>query len=337
MHFWDNVINEYIKDQYTLMQLHPGFLYSDGTPEEKMGGEKYKMKLTVIVRPEHIGRTIESLLRSELNISSRLLKKMRRLNHIYLNGQPHYAVTKVSEGDIIEACPDTAEASKKITPRNLSLEILYQDDCFLVINKRPFMVVHPLCNHIDDTVANGVAYLLMKEGHKAAIHPVNRLDRDTSGIVLFAKNAYVQEELTRQMHVGTFVKEYIAFVSGCPNPEKGLIDAPIARTRNSIMLREVAADGAKAITHYETLKSDNKITLLKLRLETGRTHQIRVHLCHIGHTIIGDTLYGDTFGEQIGITRQMLHSWHTSFVHPVSKKQVSFTAPLPADMQYIFK
>ncbi len=176
--------------------------------------------------------------------------------------------------------------------------------------------------------------ILMRYGLYKKIRPVNRLDKDTSGLVIFAKNEYVQENLIKQMKNKTFIKEYYAIVSGNLAKTKGTIDMPIARKSNSIIERTVSPFGDAAITHYELIKNYDKYCFIKVLLETGRTHQIRVHFAYLGNPILGDSLYGCT--SEL-ISRQALHAHKLQFIHPVSKKITSYEAPIPKDMENLIK
>ena len=173
--------------------------------------------------------------------------------------------------------------------------------------------------------------ILNLPGLNKRIRPVNRLDRDTTGVVLFAKNEYIQECLIKQMANNTFYKEYIAILDGKLENQKGIINAPISRKDGSIIERCIDENGSKAISHYELIDTKNNLSLVKFILETGRTHQIRLHSKHIGHPIIGDTLYGN---ESSLITRQALHCYKISFIHPISKNKLELVAPIPQDMEF---
>ena len=187
-------------------------------------------------------------------------------------------------------------------------------------------------DHFEDSLSNGIRFYFDEIGLKRKIRPVNRLDKDTSGIVIFAKNEYVQECLVKQMKKNTFVKEYIAVCSGSFDCKAGTIDAPIARKEDSIIERCVSEAGDKAVTHYEVLKNVNNYSVVKCILETGRTHQIRVHLAHIGHPLLGDTLYGTSSPL---ISRQALHAYKVKFIHPISLKSIELTAKIPNDIENI--
>ena len=190
------------------------------------------------------------------------------------------------------------------------------------------MVVHPSSYHLNNTLANGVKHYL---NNNKKIRPINRLDRDTSGIVMFAKNEYIQELIKND---NTIQKEYLAIVTGIMEKNKGTINAPIARKEGSIMERIVDESGQEAITHYEVLDEsiEMNLSLVRVILETGRTHQIRVHFTHLGHPLLGDTLYGT---ESNLINRQALHAWKISFIHPITKEKLIISADFPADIQNI--
>ena len=187
-------------------------------------------------------------------------------------------------------------------------------------------------NHYTDSLSNGLKYYFDTIHLKRKIRPVNRIDKNTSGLVIFAKNEYTQECLIRQMNQHKFYKEYIAICNGIFNEKSGVINAPIARKENSIIERCINDDGDIAITHYEVLQENIKdsYSIIKCILETGRTHQIRVHMQYINHPLLGDTLYGISSNL---ISRQALHSYKCSFMHPLTKKVVEYIAPIPQDMQ----
>ena len=218
--------------------------------------------------------------------------------------------------------------------KKMDLDILYEDDCLLIINKPADIPVHPSILHYEDSLSNGVKYYFDSKNIKTKIRPVNRLDKDTSGIVIFAKNEYIQESLIKQMKNNIFKKEYYAILEGNLDKNNGTINAPISRKEGSIIEREINSNGDNSITHFELIKNYNNICLVKFILETGRTHQIRVHSKYIGHPILGDSLYGN---KSELISRQALHAYKFQFLHPISKKQVSIQIDLPYDMKKIIK
>ena len=209
------------------------------------------------------------------------------------------------------------EDNSNIIPKEIHLNIIYEDEAILVINKPAGIATHPSRMHFDNTLSNGVKFYFDTISLHKKIRPVNRLDLNTSGIVIFAKNEYVQENLIRQMSDNYFKKEYLAICDGIFEDKKGTINKPIARKEGSIIERCVSENGKPSITHYEVLEEFDNCSLVNCILETGRTHQIRVHMASIGHPISGDTLYGK---ESNFINRQALHCFRISFIHPISNK-----------------
>lgn len=188
--------------------------------------------------------------------------------------------------------------------------------------------------HYTDSLANGVKFCFEQKNIKKKIRPINRLDKDTSGIVIFAKNEYIQEFLVKEMKKNTFFKEYIAVCEGIFESKIGTINLPIGRKENSIIERCVCSNGDIAITHYNVLKSLKNTSVVHVTLETGRTHQIRVHLSNIGHPILGDTLYGNPSSV---INRQALHAYKVKFIHPITGLNVEYIATIPSDIKSIIK
>jgi len=273
--------------------------------------------------------TLRQILKNKWHISSRLLIKLKNNNSIFVNEANVYIDYPLKLGDKILVDMNFNEISENIVPIKMALDIIYEDDYYLVINKPANMPVHPSASHYTDSLSNGVQYYFAKNNIQTKIRPVNRLDKDTSGIVIFAKNEYIQEALIRQMKTKEFVKEYIAVLEGNLDNTIGTINAPIARKDGSIIERCVSPDGEAAVTHYDLIKNYNNYCTVKFLLETGRTHQIRVHCKHIGHSIIGDTLYGSPSKL---ISRQALHSCRVSFVHPITHNIVEYISDIPKDM-----
>ena len=266
-------------------------------------------------------KTINEIIINEFNLSSRLFYKLIHNREIYLNSSPVDTRQIAKIGDIITIDLNYDEDNSNIVPLKMELNIIYEDDALLILNKPAGIAVHPSILHYDNSLANGVRYYFDNINLKKKIRPVNRLDFDTSGLIIFAKNEYVQENLIRQMQNNTFHKEYMCLAEGIFENSKGIINAPIDRKPNSIIERCVSPDGKMAITHYEILKSFDNYSLVKCILETGRTHQIRVHLAYIGHPLLGDSLYGHPSDI---INRQALHSYKISFLHPISNKEINF-------------
>ena len=279
-------------------------------------------------------KTIKQVLSNALDISNRLLVKLKKNKRIYLNGKEAYVTKEITIGDKLEIDIDFDEESDNIVPTKMDLKILYEDNYLLIIDKEPNTPVHPSLLHFEDSLSNGVKYYFEKNNIKRLIRPVNRLDKDTSGIVVFAKNEYVQELLVKQMKSGSFRKEYIALLEGHLEEESGIIDMPISRKDNSIIEREINIHGDRAVTIYELIKNfeieSKKISYVKFILETGRTHQIRVHSKYIGHPILGDPLYGSKSNL---ISRQALHAYKISFFHPITKKELVIESDIPNDIK----
>lgn len=284
-----------------------------------------------IDKDEHYDNVLH-VLKEQFLLSDRLITKLKKANKIYLNSLPTYTKKSVTVGDTVSVLIDFEEDNSNIVASNIPLNIIYEDDYLLVINKPANIAIHPSILHFDNSLSNGVKFYFDKLGLKKKIRIVNRLDRNTSGIVIFAKNEYIQECLIKQMKTNEFKKEYLAIAKGILASKSGTLNFPIARKEGSIIERTVSSDGDSAITHYDVVKEFNNLSLVHIVLETGRTHQIRVHFSHIGHPILGDTLYGSP--SEL-INRQALHSYKLTFIHPVTKKELSLEAPLPNDIKNI--
>ena len=264
----------------------------------------------------------------QMGISTTHWKKVKFSGTFHCNGEPisHPALLSVSGGDVIswELAEETA-----VTPEDLPLDIRYEDDDLLIVNKPCGQLVHPTNRELTGTLANGVLGYYARSGIPAAFHPIHRLDRNTTGLVLIAKQPQLHYQLSPKGKKN-FRREYLAIIPGRLFPSSGIIDAPIARDPESIIRRRVSPEGQEARTQYETLRTFCGMSLLRLRLETGRTHQIRVHLSYLGHPLIGDDLYG---GSRELIGRQALHAFRLSLSHPVTGKEIVALAELPEDMR----
>ena len=279
------------------------------------------MLLKYIVRNNKY-QNINQILKQEFHISARLLHKLICQKHVMLNDNIVDTRSMVSLNDIITVNLDFEEESENIVPTNMKLDIVYEDDALLVLNKPAGIAVHPSISHYEDSLSNGVKFYFDSINLYRKIRPVNRLDFNTSGLIVFAKNEYVQECLIRQMKENIFKKEYIAIVLGIFDNKSGTINLPIARKDNSIIERCISDNGQEAITDYTILKEFNNLSVVKCLLKTGRTHQIRVHMSAIGHPLIGDSMYGVTSNL---INRQALHSYKVSFIHPIANKTINLT------------
>ena len=275
--------------------------------------------------------TVRQVVTGKFNISYSLLLKLKKNNKILLNETSTYLDKEIFNGDIITINIDFEEDNSNIVPTKMDLSILYEDEYLLIIDKPAGIPVHPSIIHFEDSISNGVKYYFDTINLHKKIRPVNRLDRNTSGIVIFAKNEYIHDMLSKQMQNKQFKKEYIAICEGIFDKKQDTINAPIARKIDSIIERYVSPNGDVAITHYSVLKefckNNETFSEVLVNLETGRTHQIRVH---IGHPIVGDSLYGN---ESDLITRQALHAYKVEFIHPITSKKLEIQSELPADIQ----
>lgn len=287
------------------------------------------MEFYYTVNTPNLYNTVRDVLKNYFLVSSRLLLKLKNNNCVFLNNKKCSINSTISLGDIVSFSLDYEEDNSNIVATNIPLNIVYEDECLLIINKQPNVAIHPSMLHYDNSLSNGVKFYFDSIGLKKKIRPVNRLDRNTSGLVIFAKNEYVQEFLIKQMQNNTFSKEYLAILEGILEEKQGTINAPIARKKDSIIERCVDESGDFSITHYKVIKEFNNLSLVNFKLETGRTHQIRVHSSYVGHPILGDDLYGN---KSSLIYRQALHSYKISFIHPKTRKKMFFEIDLPKDM-----
>ena len=260
-------------------------------------------------------------------ISSGLWKRIKHSGTFTVNGMPAIAArTMLHTGDIVSY---ELPIVSSVTPERLPLAIVYEDDDLLIIDKPAGQLVHPTTKEAHSTVANAVLGLYAARGTRLDFHPCHRLDRNTTGLLLIAKHPEVQYQMAKQ---GTLTRAYLALFDGLLTPTEGIVDAPIARALPSIILRRVSPDGKPARTHYKTEWTNGGHTLLRLQLETGRTHQIRIHLAHLGHPLLGDDLYG---GSTELMARHALHSAQLALTHPRTGERLSIASPLPNDMARI--
>ena len=278
------------------------------------------MEMTFIVPAEEQGKTAGEFLLHR-GASRRLITKLKRVpSGITRNGSLCRTIDKVNEKDVIKIF---MEDEKKLTPNGeLFVPVLYESECAVVFDKPSLMPVHPSIKHQGDTLGNYFSFLYPT----LTFRPVNRLDRDTSGCCVVAKTPFSAKALQFSVR-----KIYYAVVVGQCESE-GTIDLPIARKESSIILREVSMSGQKAVTHYKRIYTDGRYSLVEIYLETGRTHQIRVHFSHIGYPLLGDGMYGE---KSDIISRQALHCGRVEFVDPLSRETVICKSPLPKDMQAV--
>ncbi len=280
------------------------------------------------------GQSVEQILKKHFNISCGLLCELKYNGKIFINGEVCRSVDTVKQGDAI--CTDVEEICEdygNITPYEYSLDILYEDEFILVVNKPGNMESHPCHSNYKSTLGNAVMYHWGQNGAYHKYHIVNRLDRGTSGICVIAKNRYSHSKLSTQMQNGDFQKFYTALVHGKPDLPEGIIELPIGRASESIIKRIVTPDGKYAKTIYKTIEYNDKYSLIDIKLETGRTHQIRVHFSYMGNPLVGDWLYGNGDKEKELISRQALHSGKAEFFHPSTDKKLLFTVDIPDEMK----
>lgn len=289
------------------------------------------MVLNYIIKETDINQNINEIISSNFNISSRLKTKLIKMKRIKINNEIIDTRKSANPNDTLTIDLNYDEDNSNVISTKMDLDIIYEDEWFLVVNKPAGIAIHPSLLHYTDSLSNGIKYYFDSINLKKKIRPVNRLDSNTSGIVIFAKCEYIQECFIKQMSEKTFKKEYLCFVEGNFNKEKfGTINLPIARKSGSIIERCIDKNGQNSITHYEVLDNFENYSLVECILETGRTHQIRVHMSYISHPLLGDTLYGTSSDL---ISRQALHSYKINLIHPITKESMSFSCDLPIDMQ----
>nr|WP_242825940.1 RluA family pseudouridine synthase [Clostridioides mangenotii] len=272
---------------------------------------------------------LKDVLLDKLNFSVRSLSRMKREKSILVNGEFEKLNAKLKSGDLIEVKINEDKAN--FEPQDLKLNILFDDFDIIMVDKPPFMVVHPTKSHVDNTIANGVTHFIDEKDENVKIRFVNRLDMNTSGLVIVAKNAYAHHVLSDDMKYDKVEKKYITIVKGVVKDDKGVIDVPIYRSNDDTIKRLVDDRGQHAVTHYKVLERLKDATVLEVELFTGRTHQIRVHMEYIGHGIIGDDLYG--YVDESLITRQALHAYSLKFEQPRTREVLEFESNIPKDMK----
>ena len=290
------------------------------------------------VTKEYDGMTVLQILKNVVCLSGAMIKHIKFLDDgIVLNGLRVTVRRVVREGDVLEInTSDNADASD-ILPCELPLDIVYEDEDLVIPDKPAFMPTHPSHGHYDDTVANALAYRYKDMGEPYVFRPVNRLDRNTSGLLIIARNRISAARLTKSMAEKQITKKYIAVLDGVLPDDEGVIDTYMRRTAESIIVREVCGeeDGAdRALTRYKVLFRSDKNCIVSAEPITGRTHQLRVHFASLGCPITGDDLYGN---ESEYISRHALHASEISFPHPSSKEIMQFSAPIHSDMRYLIK
>ncbi|NMO96053.1 RluA family pseudouridine synthase [Paenibacillus lemnae] len=307
---------------------------------------QYYSPITYTVQEEDDGMLLKTILQKRMGVSRKLLSRLKMTEQgIHLNGSRVYISVKVKQGDIVDIRMEQ-ETSEDILPQPMDLPILFEDEHLLVLNKPAGSVVHPTHGHYTDTLANGVVYYWAAQGWKYRFRAVHRLDQETSGVLCIAKNPYIHQHISEQMIAGVVDKRYLALVHGIPLPASGDIDLPIDRDPVDTHRRIVTPSGYPSLTRYRVRETyDSLASLVELKLETGRTHQIRVHMSHLGHALIGDKMYSQTlqhaeYADSVmdidaHIQRQALHAERLTLFHPILNRSMTFEAPLPSDMSHL--
>lgn len=283
--------------------------------------------LTYIIPPEDDGRLIKRVIRGKMGVSHRQFSDLKQRHGVILDGESVLANHAVRAGQTI-TLELIDEESGGAAWDEAPVDVVYEDDDLLVINKEAPLACQSSVKQPSNTLENRLAYRYRDRSF--VFRPVNRLDKGTSGLMIAAKHAHAQNLLQAQLHSDSYVREYLAVVCGRPEPDRGRIDAPIRKADGATVRREVGEGGRPSTTEYRVLKSGSEFSLVRLRLLTGRTHQIRVHMAHIGHPVAGDFLYGHEDERLPG--RFALHSCYLSVVHPETGERMEFTAPLPEEL-----
>ena len=289
--------------------------------------------LTYTVLPSDEGLSVRDILTARLHISSSLRKALfRREGAILLNGKAVFLSTSVNPGDVLRVDISDPDSPSPVVPVDFPLTVLWEDEHLLAVDKPAGITVHGAALTEEAvTIAGAAAHYL----GSTAVHVVNRLDRGTTGVMLIAKSSYMHARCMELLHTADFCREYRAVCEGVPSPASGVIDAPIGRDTTSLLRRCVTAEGQPAVTEYAVLSAANGRALLRLLPQTGRTHQLRLHMAHIGHPLTGDWLYGTE--DKALIDRPALHSYHLHFTHPLTGESIDITAPLPEDMHRLME
>ncbi|MFO7173482.1 MAG: RluA family pseudouridine synthase [Bacillota bacterium] len=283
--------------------------------------------MRVVVPPEASGQRLGEFLRRR-GLSRTLINRLKNSEGILVNGEVRWTIDPVFAGEEVVLLLED-EPSSYVQPEPIPIAVVYEDDDVLAVNKPAGLIVHPARGYRNGTLANAVAYHLQQQGLEVPVRPVHRLDMETSGLVLFAKNPWAHNVMSLQLERRLLRREYIAVVSGHLWPEDGQVNAPIRRVPNHPVKHEVGEGGRPALTYYRVVRKLKDADLVELKLDTGRTHQIRVHMAYLGHPLLGDQLYG---GPTDRIQRQALHAFRLRFRRPRDGEEITLEAPLPQDM-----
>ncbi len=289
--------------------------------------------LTYPVSPSESGLCVAQFLKNRRYSSANLTDLKKMPESILINGVPAFMIARLCSGDLLTVYIREMVSSPKIPPVPLPLDIVYEDEDLLVVNKPADMPIHPSMRNYTHSLGNAVAWYFANQNCPFVFRCINRLDHNTSGLTIIAKHPISGSILSSMVKSREIRREYFGIVRGTVSPPSGTITAPLGRKPGSIIERTIDFEnGESAVTHYRTVAEQNGHSLVELHLETGRTHQIRIHMKYLGFPLIGDSLYNPDM-EWIG--RQALHSHRLKFFHPITRKPMEFTAPLPADMLHV--
>ena len=289
-----------------------------------------KRILRCSVTEEFNGQRLDTLLRTKYKMSGSLIKELKQYEDgLLVNGSRARSIDLLYTCDEVELTLHE-HSSENILPVKIDFKAVYEDEDILIVSKPPGMPTHTSQGNFTNTLSNAVMYYFAQKGEEHVFRAVNRLDKDTSGLMCIAKNKYIHARLSTGFGAKSIMRRYRAIVCGIIEGE-GVIDAPIARESDSVIKRVVRSDGARAVTHYKSICSFGNYSLIELELETGRTHQIRVHMSHIGAPLLGDWLYGIEDKELF--PRQALHSCYLRLTHPLTGEVLEFNEELPEDMR----
>ena len=288
---------------------------------------------TYTLQPQDEGKKYQDILEKKFHFSHNLLQKLKQGERVWVNDKFTFLSTRGSSGEILTIQLQTQE-SISIPGENLPLDILYEDDHILAVNKPAGQVVHPTPRYPTGTMGNAVVGYWLSKGEAHPFRPIHRIDRNTSGVVVIAKNQFAHQQIAWQLEHYQIHKRYLGFVEGQACEDEGIIEAPIGLVPGSFIKRQISPEGLSAVTRFRVLKRFQEASLLEFILETGRTHQIRVHCQALGHPLLGDDLYG---GALTRINRQALHSFMYEFLHPITGNKITIRAPWPEDLRKLLR
>lgn len=293
--------------------------------------------LKFIIKEEHAGKTVKNLLTICLGLNKRQISQAKfRKNGICLNGKQVRVTARVQINDVLSVLLEEAqEGSHQLVWDKRDPVILYEDSDLIVVQKEPGQVCHPSHGHYSDSLANQLAGYFGRRGECLKVRAIGRLDKDTSGVIVFAKNQMAAARMARQREQGIFYKVYLAVIQGKMREKKGVVNVPIGIDKEALNRMKALPEGKKAVTRYEVLAEEDGYTVVSCLLDTGRTHQIRVHMAYLGHPLVGDPIYGDP--EMDFVPRTALHAWKVFFQQPFSEERICIETEIPKDFPEILR